>query len=266
MRKILNALKLDFQRNAAETASISSVVEPRLAAKIEELRAANIAALEEPSQEQRLRFGEVVLNVLLQHDELQLPRMEYAGLEIGLPEGTSSPSADRIEEIAREAFQAFDQLQGQPEQQKIAKIIGHGLQDLHYRAFADQNGPQDLMLTIDAAMAIEHEPQTEAEILARIRGYSGQIAMLKSIPDGDVMGSKYSAYNLVDIHLDAFKDYKGGVGEKEILAVIGDGMRSNNHYREKIEHVAPKRILPILQAAAEEVEIDLSPDPLTRGL
>jgi len=112
MRKILNALKLGFQRNAAETASINSVVEPRLAAKIEELRAAIIAALEAPSQEQRLIFEGVVLNVLQQRDELQLPRMEYAGLKPGLPVSTNSPSADRIEEIARSQAHAPDPASG----------------------------------------------------------------------------------------------------------------------------------------------------------
>ncbi|WP_434077468.1 LPD7 domain-containing protein [Pseudomonas aeruginosa] len=115
-----------------------------LASKVAELRAINAGALEQPNEAEREIYAAVVAEAQERHEEM-----------------AAAPFLDseRIEEIAREDFQAFAQLEGQPEQQQLAISMAQALENEHYKSFAEQNGPQELQLTIDATLALESEPE-----------------------------------------------------------------------------------------------------------
>lgn len=69
----------------------------------------------------------------------------------------SGTTESRIVEIAKQDAQAFKELEGKPEQQRLALSIGNMMQNEHYRSAMQHNAPEHLETTISAAQVIDSE-------------------------------------------------------------------------------------------------------------
>lgn len=99
---------------------------------------------------------------------------ESTGVDVAIRRGTlieaeqrhdevkAGTTESRITEIAKQDLQAFKELEGKPEQQRLALSIGNMMQNENYRAVMNDNAPEHLETTISAAQVIDKE-MTAAE-------------------------------------------------------------------------------------------------------
>ncbi|WP_062059564.1 LPD7 domain-containing protein [Cellvibrio sp. OA-2007] len=115
-----------------------------LDSRVKELTEINRAPVDQTDAATR---SQLVMDVLERHDEVNSGFMDSA----------------KIVEIAQQDVAAYKHLEGKPEQQKVALAM-YGLmqsKDLGaaYSTAIKENGPSELMLTIDAARIIQSKPE-----------------------------------------------------------------------------------------------------------
>jgi hypothetical protein len=143
-----NQARGELWANREQAQPVNAELSPAVAARVVELQSVN-ANYVNPDPEQ-------VYDDIVRKGTLADARMRHDELDSGFVDN------DKIREIAGEDLKAFVYLEGKPEQQALALAMGRAMENEHYSSYMADNAPQNVGITIEAAVIVSDQQQTMA--------------------------------------------------------------------------------------------------------